>query len=136
MAQKEEIRKRVLPRKRIVTNCAANSKTAKIINGLLKSKMHSKKPWEIYSNLYYIECVHKEVLAGTPIADISKKIQEIFESESPELQKEIHLLNEVQKEAGNGHKKHCKASEELTDDESDEASDDGGLETDPVVHQW
>ena len=64
-------------------NHAANNKTAKIMNGLLKSKTRVKKPWELYSKKYYTSRVQQEMEAGAPIVDVTKKIRDIFENESP-----------------------------------------------------
>ena len=117
-------------------NRAVNNKTMRIMNSLLKSKMRVKKPWEIYSKKYYMSHVRQEVEASMLIIDVTKKIRDIFENESPEIQEEIRQLSEAQKGDAKKRKKSCKASEEPTDLESD---DDGGedetVETDPLVRR-
>ncbi|KAF8125739.1 hypothetical protein EV363DRAFT_1076602, partial [Boletus edulis] len=114
-------------------NRAANNKTTKIVDGLLETKTRIKKPWEIYASKYYVSRVQPQVEAGTPIVDIAKKIREIFENETLEIQDEIHQLSEAQKEDTKKRKESRKASEELADHDSDEADDEEGVETDPFI---
>ncbi|KAF8443738.1 hypothetical protein L210DRAFT_983133 [Boletus edulis BED1] len=99
----------------VLATTVLNNKTTKIMNGLLTSKTYIKKPWKIYSKKYYMSCVQKEVEAGTLIVDITKKICNMFENESPEIQEEICQLSEVQKEDVKKRKNSRKASRELAD---------------------
>ena len=98
--------------------------------------MHVKKPWEIYSKKYYTSHVQKEVEAGTPIVDVSKKICDMFENKSPKIQEEICQLSEAQKEDAKNRKKSHKGSEESTNPESDNGNGNNNndiVETDPII---
>jgi hypothetical protein len=108
-------------------NRAANNKTAKIINDLLKPKTRLKKPWEIYSKKYYTLRVQQEVEAGTPIVDVNKKIRDMFENESPEIQEEIYELQKADVKK----KRSRSTSGQAESDEDDELV----LETDPLIHR-
>ncbi|KAF8436058.1 hypothetical protein L210DRAFT_876247, partial [Boletus edulis BED1] len=79
-------------------NRTVNNKTAKIINDLLKPKTRMKKPWEVYSKIYYKTRIQPQISAGMPIADVNKKIREMFESETAEIRVEVFRLCEEQKQ--------------------------------------
>ena len=108
-------------------NRSANSKTATIVNDLLKPKTRTKKLWEIYSNLYYSTRIQPAIEVGTPIADVNKKIREMYENESPEIQEEVVRISEQQK-------KDSKKKKSQRKDESDESDDDReDVKMDPSV---
>jgi hypothetical protein len=79
-------------------NRAANNKTVKIINELLRPKTRTKKPWEVYSNMFFKTRIQPEIgTSGMLIADINKKIQEMFENESSDIREQVHKVSKMQK---------------------------------------
>ena len=71
-------------------NRCINNKMMKIMDDLLKPKMRVKKPWEVYSNMYYKMCIQPRIEAGLSIADVNKKIREMFENKTPEIKHEVY----------------------------------------------
>ncbi|KAG8214412.1 hypothetical protein J3R82DRAFT_9417 [Butyriboletus roseoflavus] len=71
---------------------SANSKTAKVINKLLKPKTQVKKPWEIYLKIHYKTCIQPEIGDGMSITDVNKKIHEMFENKSPEIKDTFYKM--------------------------------------------
>lgn len=116
-------------------NRSANNKTARIINELLKPKTRTKKPWEIYSRMFFKARIQPEIGTGMSITDISKKIREMFENESHDIKEQIHNITKKQKQGakcGRSKSKGAEGEEEFDFDESDLEVDDGP-QKDPVT---
>ncbi|KAF8449524.1 hypothetical protein L210DRAFT_864066 [Boletus edulis BED1] len=106
---------------------SANAKTAKIMKGLLQPKTRSRKPWEVYSKLYYTTRIQPHIEKGMSISEVNETIKEIFADETPEVKAEVQILcDEDQKE-----KKKHKTSET----QSENAKSDAGeaMEIDPMT---
>ena len=76
---------------------SANNKTCKIVDGLLENKTRAKKPCELYSNVNYKTHILPHIEPGMSIAEVNKKIREIFDNESPEVKEKFIRLSEEQK---------------------------------------
>lgn len=109
-------------------NRSVNSKTTSVVNALLKPKTRIKKPWEIYSKHYFSLRIQPTIPAGTPIAEVNKKIRQLFEDESAEIKEEIHALYEQQKQGLQRQRSHDKEGES---DKSDDVKED--VKLDPSV---
>lgn len=106
---------------------SANAKTAKIMKGLLQPKTRSRKPWEVYSKLYYTTRIQPHIEKGMSISEVNETIKEIFADETPEVKAEVQILcDEDQKE-----KKKRKTSE--TQSENAESDAGEAMEIDPMT---
>lgn len=117
-------------------NRAVNNKTVKVINDLLKPKTHAKKLWEIYSKVYYKTHIQPHIESGMAIANVTKKIRELYENESPEIKEDVRRISaehkNVEKKQGGG-----RTSQSQTGDLDDSECnvDNGEGEEDLLVHR-
>ncbi|KAG9311390.1 hypothetical protein JVU11DRAFT_8501 [Chiua virens] len=86
------------------TNRAANNKTMKIIDHLVKPKTRAKRPWETYSKIYY-----------------STRIRESYDNELPEIKEEIRKIMAEHKKAK---KKESQAGTDAGNGDDDDDDDD------------
>ena len=98
---------------------AANNKTCRVVDNLLKVKTRAKKPYELYSNVHYPTRILPHIKPGMSIAEVSKKIREIFDNESPEVKEEFVQLSEEKKQAAKNKDLTGSASDMDSDDELD-----------------
>ncbi|KAF8131971.1 hypothetical protein EV363DRAFT_1079593, partial [Boletus edulis] len=99
-------------------NRAANNKTARLINDLMKPKARTKKIWEIYAKSHYESRVKDSVPAGSNIVTVREKIIDALNNEPPEVIDELKLEQAKQRAAlrmGTG------------------SSNDDGVESDPLA---
>ncbi|KAI9568075.1 hypothetical protein HD554DRAFT_2039167 [Boletus coccyginus] len=75
------------------TNRAVNNKTLKVIYNLLKPKTCTKKLWKIYSKVYFKLHIQSYIENGMAIADVTKKIRELYENESPKIKENVHRMS-------------------------------------------
>lgn len=101
-------------------NRAVNNKTVKIINNLLKNKMRTKKPWEIYSNTHYKTCILPHIESGMSIGEVNKTIRDIFENESPEVKDQFIKISEEQKQTAKKERMDSADSSDTLDHEDSE----------------
>ncbi|KAF8138621.1 hypothetical protein EV363DRAFT_1104328, partial [Boletus edulis] len=66
-------------------NRAANNKTARLINDLMKPKTRTKKIWEIYAKSHYEARVKDSVPVGSNIVTVREKIKDALNNEPPEV---------------------------------------------------
>ncbi|KAG9316904.1 hypothetical protein JVU11DRAFT_2982 [Chiua virens] len=119
------------------TNRAANNKTMKIINHLVKLKTRTKRPWEIYSKIYYSTCIQPKITSGMAIADVTRKIRKSYENETLEIKEEIWKImtknKKVKKKRGKASAKDTKQGD--SDSESDADNDDDPLSRRNYIEQ-
>lgn len=70
---------------------AANKKTSRLLNDLLKGKTRTKKLWEIYSKSHYAKRVKDSVPAGSNIITVRQKIEDALKNETEDVIEELKL---------------------------------------------
>ena len=67
------------------------------MNNLLKPKTCARKPCEIYSKIYFKPRIQPHIKSRMSIADVTKKIWELYENKSAEIKEEILQIYEKEK---------------------------------------